>query len=182
MPLRPRWHDTASPVARAAPSAVAAMLTAAESVQARLELVLDEKVGPLTADQLAFLQVAVRDAKRLRGLIEELQLIALVHSELLAPAPGLFDLGELVEQIANGLLPRALPAGKEIDVAREGICWIAADEKRVALAIGKLLAHTLGLAPGGSTISVRVEGAEVEVRYEGPELPTEDALPIALTE
>ena len=43
-------------------------------------------------------------------------------------------------------------------------------------------AHVLSLAPGGSTIGVRVEGAGVEVRYEGPELPTEDALPIALTE
>ena len=158
------------------------MLTAAESVQARLELLLDEKVGPLTADQLAFLQVAVRDAKRLLGLIEELQLITLVDSERLAPEPALFDLGELVEEIANRLLPRALQAGKVIDVVRDGTCWVEADEKRVALAIGKLLAHVLGLAPGGSTIGVRVEGAGVEVRYEGPELPTEDALPIALTE
>ena len=144
------------------------MLTAAESVQARLELVLDENVGPLTADQLAFLQVAVRDGKRLLGLIEELQLIALVDGDRLAPESGLFDLGELVEKIASRLAARAIAAGKEIDVVRDGTFWVEAD--------------LLSLAPDGSTIGVRVEGADVEVRYEGPEVPTEDALPIALTE
>jgi signal transduction histidine kinase len=182
MLLRPEWHEAASPVGRAAPSAAAAMLTAAESVQARLELILDEKVGPLAPDQLAFLQVAARDGKRLLGLIEELQLIALVDSDQLAPEVELFDLGELVEEVANRLLPRVLAAGKQIDVVHDGTSWIEADEKRVGLALGKLLAHVLTLAPWGSTIGVRVEGSGVEVRYEGPELPRDDALPIALAE
>jgi hypothetical protein len=75
-----------------------------------------------------------------------------------------------------------LSAGKLIDVEHDGTCWVEADEKRTGLALGKLLAHVLTLAPWGSTIHVQVEGAGVEVRYEGPELPSHDAFPIALAE
>jgi len=182
MLLRTDWHEASSPVGRAAPSAVAAMRTAAESVQARLELLLDQKAGPLADDQVAFLAVAARDAKRMLAVVDELELIALVESDQLQPEEGLFDLGARVEELAARLLPRAVAAGKQLDVSHDGASWVEADPRRVELAVSRLLAHVVSLAPWGSRIEVRVEGAGVDVRYEAAELPADDALPIALAE
>lgn len=167
---------------RSATSAIAAMLTSAESVQSRLELVLDEKVGPLSAEQLAFLQVAARDGKHVLDVLHEWRFILLVESGTLALDAALVDLVAVAQRAANGLVARALTAGKTIEVDAPASVWLCADEKRVELAVRRLLGHVFALAERGSPIRIRVSNEGFELRYEGTERPTGEELPVALAE
>ena len=72
-----------SAVESAAAAVAAAMWAAADSLQARLELVLDERLGTLTPDQRGFMQVARADGHRLLKLIGDFREIACAEAGLL---------------------------------------------------------------------------------------------------
>ena len=172
-------HSERSPVESAAAAAAAAMSAAAESLQARLELVLDERLGALSADQRGFLQVAKKDGQRLLKLIGDFHEIALAEAGLLELEWGRTDVAEAARGAADSVAARAQMLGKSIGVTADDATAIAADAARVAEALRRLVQHAVQHSAPGSEIELSVAGAAVALRYEAESPPPADALGVA---
>lgn len=142
------------------------MAAAAESLQARLELVLDERLGPLTSDQRGFLQVAKTDGERLLKLIADFNEMARAEAGLLELDWGRFDLGDAVHQAIVPVWPRALALGKSIVVSAARPTSVVADAARLKEAVLRVVQQAVQTAAPGTGIEVEVGDAEVRVTYE----------------
>ena len=155
------------------------MLAAAESLQARLELVLDERLGALTADQRGFLEVAKKDGRRLLKLIADFREIALAQAGLLELDWGRTDLAVAAQEAADAVSARAQVLGKSVTVSAERPAVVAADDARVREAIGRLVRHAVQHSAPGSAIDVEVGETGLVVRYEAESPPAPDTLGVA---
>jgi signal transduction histidine kinase len=169
-----------SPVESAAASAAAAMWAAADSLQARLELVLDERLGELSPDQRGFLQVARADGQRLLKLLADFRELALADAGLLELNWGRADLAAAARDAVEGAVARADVLGKRIAVTADAPAVVAADVPRVGDAIRRLVRHAVQHSAPGSTIEVDVHDSGLRIRYEADSPSAPDALGIAL--
>jgi hypothetical protein len=142
-------------------SAVAALETAAEALESRLELVLDERVGALTADQRPFLFGAAEQGRRLLATIRDLELVA---------AAGSGSLDHDDERLDLRVLCDAAPVP------------LVGDPLLLDRAVTALLRRAVGSALLGSTVEVRVGAGCVDVAYPAEGLDREDGLDLALAE
>jgi signal transduction histidine kinase len=168
-----------SAVESCAASASAAMKAAAESLQARLELVLDERLGPLTADQRGFLQVALKDGKRLLKLIADFGEIAQADGGTLELEWARVDLGDAVHQAIVPVWPRAHALGKTIVVSVPEPTAIAADGSRLMDAVLRLVQQAVHHGTPGCAIELEVREGQVRIAYEADAPPAPDSLAIA---
>lgn len=168
-----------SAVESSAVSAAAAMLAAADSLQARLELVLDERLGGLSADQRGFLQVARKDGQRLLKLIADFREIALADAGLLELEWGRVDLDQAVNEAAGAVSSRADALGKTVAVRCDDPTPIAADAARVQDALVRLARHAVTHSAPGSPIELSVRGGAIAISFEADEPPPADSLPVA---
>jgi signal transduction histidine kinase len=155
------------------------MAAAAESLQARLELVLDERLGALSADQRGFLQVAKKDGERLLKLISDFREIALADSGTLDLDWSRVDLADAVQQAIVPVWPRAHTLGKSIVVNAVRPVAIAADAARLKSAVLRLLQQAVQQATPGCTIEIEVGDGEIRVTYEAEQSPAPDSLAVA---
>jgi signal transduction histidine kinase len=168
-----------SAVESSALTAATAMWSAADSLQARLELVLDERLGALSADQRGFLQVARKDGQRLLKLLADFREIALADAGLLELDWGRADLAEAASEAAEAVASRAQVLGKTVAVQADGAATIAADPARVHDAIARLMRQAIQQSAPGSAIELRVETAGIVVAYEADAPPAADSLGVA---
>ena len=178
VPGTPR-NPEQSAVESAAAFAAAAMCAAAESLQARLELVLDEKLGALSADQRGFLQVAKKDGERLLKLIGDFHEIALAEAGLLELDWGRTDLVAATTEAVDVVSARAHALGKSLAVRAETSAVLAADEARTAEAVRRLAQHAVQHSSPGSAIDLEVRDTGLALRYESESAPAGDALGVA---
>ena len=155
------------------------MCAAAESLQARLELVLDERLGALSADQRGFLQVAKKDGQRLLKLLADFQEIALAQTGLLELEWSRTDLAEVAHEAAAAVSARAEMLGKVVTVSAEQPAVIATDAPRVRDAVRRLARHAVQHSTPGSPIELDVTASGIAIRYEADAPPPTDALGIA---
>jgi signal transduction histidine kinase len=155
------------------------MAAAAESLQARLELVLDERLGVLTADQRGFLQVALKDGQRLLKLIADFQEIALADSGALELELTRVDLAEAVEQAIVPVWPRALALGKSIVVNAAHPVTVAADAQRLRTAVLCIVQQAVQHGAPGAGIEIEVGEGELRFVYEADTAPEQDSLALA---
>jgi light-regulated signal transduction histidine kinase (bacteriophytochrome) len=179
MVVRSDGRTGPSAVEASAASAAAAMAAAAESLQARLELVLDERLGPLSADQRGFLQVAKRDGERLLKLISDFHEIALADAGLLELDWSRLELGDAVHQALVSVWPRAHALGKTIEVNVSKPVAMAVDAARVREALARLVQQAVQQGAPGCTIEIEVGDAEIRIAYEAEEPPAPDSLALA---
>ena len=168
-----------SAVESSALAAATAMWSAADSLQARLELVLDERLGALSADQRGFLQVARKDGQRLLKLLADFRDIALADAGLLELDWGRADLAEAASEAAGAVAARAQVLGKTVDVQADQAAPIAADPARVHDAVARLMRQAIQHSTPGSGIELRVETAAIVIAYEADAPPAADSLGVA---
>jgi signal transduction histidine kinase len=168
-----------SPVEAAAPSVASAMWAAADSLQARLELVLDERLGQLTPDQRGFLQVARADGQRLLKLIADFREIACADAGLLELDWARVDIAAAVSEAAEAVAARAEVLGKRLAVTADRPVVVSADPRRFRDALRRLLRHAVQHSTPGSTIEVDVLPSGVRIRHEAESAPAADALELA---
>jgi signal transduction histidine kinase len=179
MVVRSDWRLGPSAVESCAASATAAMASAAESLQARLELVLDERLGALPPEVRGFLQVARKDGLRLLKLIGDLREIALAESDRLELDWSRFDLADAVHEAIVPVGPRAVTLGKDIVVNVPQAVAVDADAARVKAAVLRLVQQAVQISAPGSVIEIDLADAEVRLRYEADNPPPEDSLALA---
>jgi signal transduction histidine kinase len=168
-----------SPVESAAASVAAAMWAAADSLQARLELVLDERLGALTPDQRGFLQVARADGQRLLKLIGDFREIACADAGLLELDWGRVDISAAAAEAVESVAARADVLGKRLAVTAEEPVVVSADPQRFRNALRRLLRHAVQHSSPGSTIEVDVLASGIRIRHEAESAPSPDALDLA---
>lgn len=168
-----------SPVESAAAAVAAAMWAAADSLQARLELVLDERLGTLTPDQRGFMQVARADGQRLLKLIGDFREIACAEAGLLELNWARVDIGAAAAEAAETVAARADVLGKRIAVTGERRVVVSADPQRFRNALRRLLRHAVQHSAPGSTIELEVVDTGVRLRYEADFAPAPDTLDLA---
>jgi len=166
-------------VEAAAPSVAAAMWAAADSLQARLELVLDERLGQLNPDQRGFLQVARADGQRLLKLIADFREIACADAGLLELDWGRVDIAAAASEAAEAVAARADVLGKRLAVTTDRSAVVSADPRRFHEALRRLLRHAVQHSAPGSTIEVEVLAGGVRIRHEAESPPAPDALELA---
>ena len=154
------------------------MWAAADSLQARLELVLDERLGALTPDQRGFLQVARADGQRLLKLIGDFREIACADAGLLELDWGRVDIAAAAAEAAETVAARADVLGKRLAVNAGEPVVVSADPQRFRTALRRLLRHAVQHSAPGSTIEVDVLANGIRIRHEA-ESPPPDALDLA---
>ncbi|MGH3103219.1 MAG: sensor histidine kinase [Gaiellaceae bacterium] len=158
------------------------MRTALESLRSRLELVLDDKLGPVAAEQRAFLEVARRDGARLTSLLDDVELIAGADAGEVDLDWAPCDLAEVAGHAAETAWPRAIAGGKEIEVHVDGPTLVMADVRRLTGAVTRLLQLAVDAASPGSAIEIAVSRAAIELHYEADALPTDRTLTVAVAD
>lgn len=138
-------------------------------------LVHDEVVGPINDEQRRCLETALRNCRRLGGIVEHLVDLDSVESGRMRLGRGAVDVAELVRERAAALASRCRAAGKSVEVslpARRGDAEALADGELVANALAQLLDNALKFSPPGGVIRLRVrrlgDRITVEVGDRGP--------------
>ena len=149
------------------------MVTAAESLQSHLELVLDERVGALSQDQRRFLDAAFRYGRHLLRLVDDMRAVALAEAGALVLEWTYCDVAALVEHAVGAVWPIAHVGGKKIEVHQEGQARAIADASHLGRALVLLLDHAVDAAPSGTTIGIRASSSEVEITFEDTAVPDE---------
>lgn len=173
-------HDSRTAVQSSAAGAAAAMAAAAESLQARLELVLDERLGGLSADQRGFLEVAKSDGQRLLRLIRDFREIALADAGELELDWSAADLEQAAKDAQADVAARAQLVGKEVVVRAAEPATIRADAARVREVLRRLTRQAVQHGAPGCTIELEVGRGGVTIRYEAEAPPAGDSIALAL--
>jgi signal transduction histidine kinase len=126
------------------------------------QLLLSEKVGPLTIAQREGLDVARSSGKRLRAFIEELLDFSRFELTREALAVEAFGIGGAIEESAKSLEPRLAERGvRLITRVHPKTPSVWADRRRILQVFENLLTNAERHSPGDGTGRVRVSAARV---------------------
>ena len=138
-------------------------------------LVHDEVVGPVNAEQRHCLEAALRNCRRLGGIVERLVDLSNLESGSLRLRRGPLDLGAALREAAARLAPRCREAGQrlEISVPPDAASTLAlADGELVAGLLDHLLDNAQRFSPPGAPIRLRArrlgDRVALEVADRGP--------------
>jgi len=108
----------------------------------------------LPADQREFAEIILRNAERLRTLVDDLLLLGRLESGRLPVVPCEIDLAAHVEAAAASIRPQAASAGVELttDVAVGPAAW--ADPQRLDQVLANLLSNAVKFTPSGGAVTV----------------------------
>jgi len=143
------------------------------------ELLIDESLGGLTAEQTKALEVVDRNASRLRALVDDLLTIAVVDHRVRTPRGAPVDIADLLKRVASSFEPTVDPLLHslvfEIPDEHAAVLGDAAELENV---LGNLLSNALKFSPDGGTVTVRLtvngDAVRVDVEDEGIGIPIEE--------
>jgi signal transduction histidine kinase len=133
------------------------------SISGFLELLADEELGPAGR---RYVDVIRRGNTRLRGIVEDLLLVAEIEAERLQLRPGRTDLAELATATVEAALPAAAEAGIELLLDVEGRLPLEADAERLRQVLDNLVSNALKYTPDGGTVMVSAGNGNGPLRVE----------------
>jgi len=145
-----------------------------------LQDALDGRFGPLRQDLAAQVEVALSNAQRLLGLVDQLLDIARLNAGRLRLRPRRGDLAAAVRQRVEAFLPLAERRGIELSLADpvEPVeAWF--DEIQIEKVFDNLLGNALKFTPRGGKVQITIAAppgdgpVAVSVRDTGPGIPTD---------
>ncbi len=132
-------------------------------------LVHDEVVGPLNPEQKRCLETALRNCRRLGGIVEHLMDLDSLESGRLRVRRGRVDVGEVVRTAAAAYIVRCRTAGQKLELSVPPSSEVAealADPELVAGVLAQLLDNAHRFSPSGGTIRVRVRRLDARITVE----------------
>ena len=146
------------------------------SIYGSLKLVVDGKMGPLQERTARYLEVALRNARRLRWLINDILDFQKIESGLMALDLKPHDLGAVVKQAAED--NHGFADGYEVTLEHVGggrTEPVLADRKWLLQVLTNLVSNAVKHSPKGARVTLAVEprgdGARVSVKDRGPGIP-----------
>ena len=157
------------------------MSVSAETLVSHLAILRAERVGPLTHEQLRFLDTAERQGMRLLRMIQDLRTVALAERDSLELEWTTCDLADIARLATESVAAVALARRKPIELHADGAARVLGDEDRLVQALVGMLDHAVEEGEATMPIALIVRGSEVEVRYVAEDGAT-DSLGLALAD
>jgi PAS domain S-box-containing protein len=126
------------------------------SIMGYLELVLDGEGGPVTDDQVSFLEVIKRNSQRLLRLVGDLLFVAQIDAGKLSLETAPVDLEGVVRDCLEAALPRAAEKGVEVLVSADDVPQLEADRVRLAQVLDNLVSNAIKFTPEGGRVEVGI--------------------------
>jgi signal transduction histidine kinase/DNA-binding NarL/FixJ family response regulator len=132
----------------------------------------------LTPKQAEWLDVVLRNAERMNGLIQDLLDVSALEAGRLRVQLAPYAAGPLVAEALQLLEPQARAAGVRLSRVNAAVPPVRADRERVLQVLSNLLGNAVKFTPAGGRVELAVEarGAEVAftVRDQGPGIAADD--------
>ena len=132
----------------------------------------------LTDDQRGFVDVAERNARRLRHLVGDLLTTAQAGAGAFALQTSKIDLNEVVRQAVESAEPAAEDAGVALATELAASVVIIGDPDRLGQACDNLISNAIKFTPAGGTVTVSTElrgaDASLSVRDTGVGIPADE--------
>ncbi|NGY58023.1 GAF domain-containing protein [Lentzea sp. NEAU-D13] len=124
------------------------------SIAGYVELLRDGAGGTINGDQRKMLDIVHRNMTRLRGLIEELLLLAKLESDTVIMAEKPVDVGELVDGVVEALRPAADVGGVRLDHENAQGLVVCGDAAQLDRVLTNLLSNAVKFTPSGGDVRV----------------------------
>jgi signal transduction histidine kinase/CHASE3 domain sensor protein len=124
------------------------------SIAGYVELLRDGDVGTINDNQRKMLDIVHRNMTRLRGLIEELLLLAKLESDAVTIEEKPVDVGELVDGVVEALRPAADVGGVRLDRENVGEPVVCGDAAQLDRVLTNLLSNAVKFTPAGGDVRV----------------------------
>ena len=146
------------------------------SIYGSLKLVADGKMGTLQGDIERYIQVALRNAQRLRWLINDILDFQKIESGMMALDVKSHDLDALVNQAVEDNQGFAQRFGVRLERREAGVGGrISADRRWLLQVLTNLLSNAVKHSPEGAAVTVdatsRDDGVRISVSDRGPGIP-----------
>lgn len=122
------------------------------SIAGYLELLRDGDGGTINASQRKMLDIVHRNMIRLRGLIEELLLLAKLESDTVITEEKPVDVGELVDGVVEALRPAADVGGVRLEHENAGGLVVCGDAAQLDRVLTNLLSNAVKFTPAGGDV------------------------------
>lgn len=137
------------------------------SIAGYVELLREGDGGTLNDGQRKMLDIVHRNMTRLRGLIEELLLLAKLESDTVTMEEKPVDVGELVDGVVEALRPAADVGGVHLEHQNAGGLVVCGDAAQLDRVLTNLLSNAVKFTPAGGDVlatSRRCGNGWVEVK------------------
>ncbi len=130
-----------------------------------VSLVADQTLGPVTAIQGRFLDLALANARRLADIVNDLLDLSKIEAGRLERRPVSIELSAFLEEACAAFQPVARQKGLTLDVATGPMPRpVLADERMLRRVLANLLSNAIKFTDhGGVVVRARVEGEEAVV-------------------
>lgn len=151
------------------------------SIRMATHLLLEERVGALSAKQQELLTAAREDADKLSEIIENLLDIGRIESGRALVDARRVSAGKLVQAAVQEAMPGFRDKGVKLEMEVPGdVADVSTDPDRVGFAFSNLLSNALKYTDAGGRVVVHAEPGEGSVRFSVTDTGTgiaEEALP-----
>jgi signal transduction histidine kinase len=154
------------------------------TLRAHLEALASERAGLSASDRREYVEVSLRQTKRLIRLVEQLLEVAKLDSAQVTPEIEPFSLADLVQDVVQKFALAAQERGVaiEIDLAN-GLPWVKADIGLIERVLDNLIENALRYSPRGGRVHVglcreREETVRVAITDSGPGLKPQELVRI----
>jgi len=132
--------------------------TPLSSILGYLELVLDDSVRPVSAEQRRFLTIAERNAHRLGQLVGDLLFTAQVEAGEVTFEWREVDLASVVTASVDAAIPAAAAGGVRVETTLpDGPVLVTGDVVRLGQACDNLVSNAVKFTPRGGRVSVSLD-------------------------
>jgi len=153
------------------------------SIKGFLELLEDEQTGPLTQEQMRFLEAVNRNTVRLDRLVNDLLDISRLDTGMIGLERSEFPVLEAIRQVVSEMESEIETNRLDVRIGEDSsYAIIDADRGRVVQILANLLSNAIKYSPPGSAIHVDATTdvgldslVRVSIRDEGPGIAAGDA-------
>jgi len=127
------------------------------SISGYAEMLRDAEPGELSEAQLRMVEAIVRNARRLRELVEDILTQSRIESGGFATHPAALDLAQLVERAVSTLEPAAAKASVGLRAEVSGPLPLRGDGVQLDRVLASLIGNAVKFTPAAGTVTVRAE-------------------------
>jgi signal transduction histidine kinase len=136
------------------------------SIRGYLELVLEEEVGALSAEQRHSLNVVHRNSERLLRLASDLMFVGRLDASGLELDQEELDLATIAGEAIESARATAEANGLALDLSVEHQPLVQGDSGRLSQLFDNLISNAIKFTPRGGRVNVRVTAGETKVAVE----------------
>ncbi len=137
------------------------------SIQGYTDLLLKGSAGPVTEQQIGFLQVIRNNVGRMGALVSDLSDISRIETGRLKLEPALLDLKTYLDQTLASLRPKLQEKNQTLELyAPDDLPQVYTDPNRVMQVLTNLISNAWKYTPEGGWITVVASAVDDQVRVE----------------